>query len=429
MRRTTRSNRLLHRAQSVIPGGVNSADRAFRDVDRSPLFIRKASAAFLWDVDGNKFIDFSGARGQMLLGHANPGILKAIRTASKQGTNYAAPCELELRLAELISRVVPSVEMVRLVSSGTEAAMSAVRLARAFTSRPKIITFEGCYHGHADTVASRQPLLAAPQPHRKGTGIPDSFRVDHLVASFNDLGSVETLFREHPNAIAAVVIEPVAAHLGCIPPAPGFLEGVRALCAGNGALLIFDEVTTGFRVSLGGAQELYDVKPDLTVLGKILGGGLPIGAYGGRRDIMHAVAPTGPMEQTGSFSGNPLAMAAGLETLRIIMTHKLLYRRLEESSARLEAMLRGECDRRGIRAHMNRVGSMWSLAFSSHPVTDYAAATNINTHRYAQFFNAMLEQGIYLPASPWETAFLSTAHTPRLLDRTRNAFRAALQRF
>ena len=427
MLRTTKSTKLFLKAQSVIPGGVNSPVRAFKPVGRTPLFIRKASAAYIWDRDGNKFIDYVGSWGPMILGHANPGIVKAVREAAKSGTSFGAPTELEVKMAELITRIVPSVEMVRMVSSGTEATMSAIRLARAFTKRDKIVKFEGCYHGPEDSFLSKAGSGAMTMGIPDSPGVPASVVTHTLTASFNSLASVQALFDQHRGEVAAVIVEPVVGSMGCVPPASGFLRGLRDLCTQYGALLIFDEVMTGFRVSLGGAQELYGIRPDLTTLGRIIGGGLPVGAYGGRRNIMEMVAPSGVMYQVGTLAGNPLAMAAGYQMLRILSGNKLLYKRLEQHSAYLEEGLRDNLRRLGLPYVVNRVGSMFTLFFSTQPVTDYASAKTSDTAKFSRYFNAMLELGVYLPPSQFEAAFLSTAHTERIIERTVKASYRALQ--
>jgi len=426
MLRTTKSTKLFLKAQSVIPGGVNSPVRAFKPVGRTPLFIRKASAAYIWDRDGNKFIDYVGSWGPMILGHANPGIVKAVREAAKSGTSFGAPTELEVKMAELITRIVPSVEMVRMVSSGTEATMSAIRLARAFTKRDKIVKFEGCYHGPEDSFLRKAGSGAMTMGIPDSPGVPASVVTHTLTASFNSLASVQALFDQHRGEVAAVIVEPVVGSMGCVPPASGFLRGLRDLCTQYGALLIFDEVMTGFRVSLGGAQELYGIRPDLTTLGRIIGGGLPVGAYGGRRNIMEMVAPSGVMYQVGTLAGNPLAMAAGYQMLRILSGNKLLYKRLEQHSAYLEEGLRDNLRRLGLPYVVNRVGSMFTLFFSTQPVTDYASAKTSDTAKFSRYFNAMLELGVYLPPSQFEAAFLSTAHTERIIEKTIRANYRAL---
>ncbi len=426
MIRSTKSTKLFLRAQAVIPGGVNSPVRAFKSVGRTPLFIRKASAAYIWDRDGNKFVDYVGSWGPMILGHANPGILRAIREAARTGTSFGAPTELEVRLAEIITRIMPSIEMVRMVNSGTEATMSAVRLARAFTGREKIIKFEGCYHGHGDSFLIKAGSGAMTLGVPDSPGVPAGVAAGTLSAPYNDLAAVRALFAKHPGEIAAVIVEPVVGNMGCVPPADGFLRGLRDECTAHGAVLIFDEVMTGFRVALGGAQQLYGVQPDLTTLGKIIGGGLPVGAYGGRRDIMERVAPAGPMYQAGTLSGNPLAMAAGYQMLRILSGNKLLYKRLEQHAALLEEGLRDNLRRLGLPYVINRVGSMFTLFFTDRPVADLAGAKTSDTAKFSRYFNAMLEQGIYLPPSQFEAAFLSTAHSERIVEKTVRASAKAL---
>ena len=334
---TQTSDTLFDRAKAVIPGGVNSPVRAFASVGRNPLFIRKAAGARITDVDGNEYIDYVGSWGPMILGHAHPRVIEAVRKAALDGTSYGAPTELEIRMAELIISIVPSIRMVRMVNSGTEATMSAIRLARAFTGREKIIKFEGCYHGHGDAFLIKAGSGAMTLGVPDSPGVPAGVAAGTLTAAYNSLSSVESLVDANRGGVAAIIVEPVVGNMGCVPPLPGFLEGLRALCTREGIVLIFDEVMTGFRVARGGAQELYGITPDLTTLGKIIGGGLPVGAYGGRKEIMQMVAPAGPMYQAGTLSGNPLAMAAGFETLSIIREDKEFYRNLEARSARLAA--------------------------------------------------------------------------------------------
>ncbi|HVN48777.1 MAG TPA: glutamate-1-semialdehyde 2,1-aminomutase [Bacteroidota bacterium] len=426
--KTRHSTKLYTKAQWLIPGGVNSPVRAFKSVARSPLFIKKASAAYVWDEDHNKFIDYVGSWGPMILGHANPALTKAVRNAAKFGTSYGAPTKAEVLMAELICKLVPSIEMVRMVNSGTEATMSAVRLARAYTRRDKIIKFEGCYHGHGDSFLIKAGSGAMTLGVPDSPGVPAALAVNTLTAQYNNLASVQTTFEQYPNQIAAVIVEPVVGNMGCVLPQAGFLQGLRALCNKHNALLIFDEVMTGFRVSLGGAQELYGVTPDLTTLGKIIGGGLPVGAYGGRRDIMQLVAPSGPMYQAGTLSGNPLAMAAGMSMLKILSAHKLLYKRLEERSAQLEDGFRANLQTLGLPFTMNRVGSMFTLFFTDHLVCDYQSAKTADTTKFSQYFTLMLEQGIYLPPSQFEAAFISTAHTEHIIEKTIKANYNALKR-
>jgi glutamate-1-semialdehyde 2,1-aminomutase len=424
---TSRSESLLERATRRIPGGVNSPVRAFQSVGRTPLFIQRAQGARLWDVDGNAFLDYVGSWGPMILGHAHPRVLEAVSRAAARGMSFGAPTEEEVAMAELIHRMVPSIEMVRMVNSGTEATMSAVRLARAFTGREKIIKFEGCYHGHGDSFLIKAGSGAMTLSVPDSPGVPAGVAEGTLNARFNDLSSVERLLEEYPGEVACVIVEPVVGNMGCVLPVPSFLESLRSLCTHAGVLLIFDEVMTGFRLSPGGAQELYGITPDLTTLGKIIGGGLPVGAYGGRRDIMTMIAPSGPVYQAGTLSGNPLAMAAGLETLSILQADPGLYRRLEERSARLAEGIRRAIDELSVPASVNRAGSMWTLFFSASPVGDFQSARACDTQRFARYFGEMLNQGIALPPSQFEAAFLSIAHTEEEIDWTIEACRKALR--
>ncbi|RPI00956.1 MAG: glutamate-1-semialdehyde-2,1-aminomutase [Ignavibacteriae bacterium] len=426
--KTAKSNKLFTKAQTVIPGGVNSPVRAFTAVKRTPPFIKRASAAYIWDEDRNKYIDYVGSWGPMILGHSNPAILKAVREAVKRGTSFGAPTKLEVKMAELITKLVPSIELVRMVNSGTEATMSAIRLARAFTGREKIVKFDGCYHGHADTFLIKAGSGAMTLGVPDSPGIPAMTAVNTLTARYNDLSSVRKVFEENKDQIAAVIVEPIAGNMGCVPPAEGFLQGLRLLCDEYNALLIFDEVMTGFRVALGGAQALYGVQPDLTTLGKIIGGGLPVGAYGGKKEIMQMVSPAGPMYQAGTLSGNPLAMAAGFTMLRILLANKMIYKHLEQRSAQLEDGLKENLQKLGLGYTFNRVGSMFTLFFTSKPVTDYESAVTSDTAKFSAYFNAMLEQRIYLPPSQFESVFISTAHTERIIEKTIKAQYKALQK-
>jgi glutamate-1-semialdehyde 2,1-aminomutase len=426
--KSTKSNKLFAKAQIIIPGGVNSPVRAFKSVGRTPLFIKRASAAYIWDEDRNKYIDYVGSWGPMLLGHANPAILKAIREAAKRGTSFGAPTHLEIKVAELITKIVPSIEMVRMVNSGTEATISAIRLARAFTGKDKIIKFEGCYHGHGDSFLIKAGSGAMTLGVPDSPGVPAMTAMNTLTARYNDLASVRTACEENKDQIAAIIVEPVAGNMGCVLPAEGFLKGLRSLCNEFHALLIFDEVMTGFRVAIGGAQELYGIQPDLTTLGKIIGGGLPVGAYGGRKEIMQMVAPAGPVYQAGTLSGNPLAMAAGFTMLRILHANKMIYKQLEQRSAQLEEGLRENLQKLGLGYTLNRIGSMFTLFFTSKSVTDYDSAKTSDTAKFSTYFNAMLEQRIYLPPSQFEAAFISTAHTERIIEKTIKASYKALKR-
>ena len=423
--RSTRSSALFAQAKKVIPGGVNSPVRAYRSVGGSPRFIRSAKGSTIRDVDGNTYIDYIGSWGPMLLGHAHGRIVSAISAAAKDGTSYGAPTEREVRMAELITKLIPSIEMVRMVNSGTEATMSAIRLARAYTGRDKIIKFEGCYHGHGDSFLIKAGSGAMTFGVPDSPGIPKSLASETLTARYNDLPSVERLLRQHPKAIAALIVEPVVGNMGCVLPAPGFLEGLRSLCTKHGIVFIMDEVMTGFRVALGGAQELYGVRPDLTTLGKIIGGGLPVGAYGGRKEIMRMVSPSGPMYQAGTLSGNPLAMAAGLEMLTMLSRKRSVYRVLEQRASELEDGLRKAMAEEVMRYQINRVGSMFTLFFTETPVTDFATASSADTKRFAAYFQEMLARGIYLPPSQFEAAFLSAAHTAADIKKTIAAARHA----
>jgi glutamate-1-semialdehyde 2,1-aminomutase len=426
--KSTKSNKLFAKAQTIIPGGVNSPVRAFKAVGRTPIFIKRASAAFVWDEDRNKYIDYVGSWGPMILGHTNPAITKAIREASKRGTSFGAPTGLEIKMAELITKLVPSIEMVRMVNSGTEATMSVIRLARAYTGKNMIIKFEGCYHGHGDSFLIKAGSGAMTLGVPDSPGIPSTISMNTLTAMYNNLTFIRTLMEQNKDQIAAIIVEPIAGNMGCVPPLDGFLQGLRSLCDEFKALLIFDEVMTGFRVALGGAQALYGVRPDLTTLGKIIGGGLPVGAYGGKKEIMQMVAPAGPMYQAGTLSGNPLAMAAGFTILRILHANRMIYKQLEQRSAQLEEGIRDNLNKLGLEHIFNRVGSMCTLFFTSKPVTDYDSAKTSNTAKFSLYFNSMLEQGIYLPPSQFEAVFISTAHSERIIEKTIKASYKALQK-
>ena len=405
------SERLFARAQLSIPGGVNSPVRAFRSVGGHPLFIARGEGSRIYDVDGNSYIDYVCSWGPLLLGHRHPEIIEALAGTLALGTSFGAPTEREVELAELICEAVPSVEMVRLVNSGTEATMSALRVARGFTGRDITIKFEGCYHGHVDSLLVKAGSGVATLQLPDSPGVPKGFSDTTLALPFNNAEVVEEAFRRLPNGIAAVIVEPVAGNMGCVAPAPGYLQALRDICTRYGALLIFDEVMTGFRVAFGGAQELYRIKPDLTTLGKVIGGGLPIAAYGGRRDIMTHVAPSGPIYQAGTLSGNPLAVAAGLAMLRYLKAHPDVYAKLERNGARLASAAP-----QGVA--VNRVGSMLTWFFTEQFVGDFETAKHSNTNRFASFFNLMLERGIYLPPSQFEAMFLSAAHSDEDIDAT-----------
>jgi glutamate-1-semialdehyde 2,1-aminomutase len=405
------SHALFERARDLLPGGVNSPVRAFRAVGGTPPFIARAAGARVWDEDGNAYLDYVGSWGPMILGHAHPAVVSAVREQAGLGTSFGAPCRLEVEMAEALRRFVPSLEMVRMVNSGTEATMAAVRLARGATGRPKIVKFEGCYHGHGDAFLIKAGSGAATFGTPDSPGVTEGTARDTLTAAFNDLESVRRRFAAHPGGVAAVIVEPVAGNMGVVLPRPGFLEGLRELCTAQGALLAFDEVMTGFRVAKGGAQERYGVRPDLTTLGKVIGGGLPVGAYGGRRDLMSLVAPAGPVYQAGTLSGNPLAMAAGLAALRAIESDPGLYDRLEALGAKLEEGLRAAILRGGYPCRIARVGSLWTLFFSEGEVADWSTAGRCDTARHGRFFHAMLARGVAMAPSQFEANFLSAAHT------------------
>jgi glutamate-1-semialdehyde 2,1-aminomutase len=414
----SKSDRLFEKARRLLPGGVNSPVRAFKAVGGSPLFIQKAKGSRIWDVDGNKYIDYVCSWGPLILGHAHPRVLEAIRKAASRGTSFGAPTELELKLAELIIRAMPSVEMVRMVNSGTEATMSALRLARAFTGRSKVIKFEGCYHGHADSFLIKAGSGATTLGTPDSPGVPRSVAADTLTARYNDLESVSRLVDRHPRDVAAVIVEPIAGNMGLVLPQEGFLQGLRTLCTKHEILLIFDEVITGFRVAFGGAQEFFGIKPDLTTLGKIIGGGLPVGAYGGRREIMEMVAPSGPMYQAGTLSGNPLAMAAGYETLKILSERRGLYVDLEKKGKQLAQELSTVIQKDRLPLRLSRIGSMFTLFFTEREVTEYQTAKSSDTRLFGDYFGRMLDLGIYLPPSQFETAFLSAAHSEADIQET-----------
>jgi glutamate-1-semialdehyde 2,1-aminomutase len=425
--KTDRSDRLFGKAMTLIPGGVNSPVRAFKSVGRKPLFIVSASGSKLRDADGNEFIDYVGSWGPMILGHAHPRVVEAVRKAALSGTSFGAPTELEVSMAELITKIIPSIEMVRMVNSGTEATMSAIRLARAFTGRELIIKFEGCYHGHGDSFLVKAGSGAMTLGVPDSPGVPPGVARGTLNATFNDVQSVQVLIDQNKSQIAALIVEPVVGNMGCVPPAQDFLRSLRELCTREGIVFIFDEVMTGFRVARGGAQELYDIQPDLTTLGKIIGGGLPVGAYGGKKEIMNLVAPNGPMYQAGTLSGNPLAMSAGHETLSILTEEGDFYNRLERKSRRLADGIEKNIKELKLPATQNRVGSMSTLFFTSQAVRDYRSALQADTKRFGVYFREMLERGIYLAPSQFEAGFVSIAHTEEDIDRTIQASNEALR--
>ena len=413
-----RSKDLFERAQQSIPGGVNSPVRAFKSVGGTPLFIKKAKGAYLYDEDGNKYIDYIASWGPMILGHAWEPVVKAIQEYAAYSTSFGAPTELEVDMAELIISMVPNVDLIRMVSSGTEACMSAVRLARGFTGRNKIIKFEGHYHGHADSFLVKAGSGVATFNIQTVPGVTPGVAGDTLTAAYNDLPAVKRLAAEHPGAIAAVIIEPVAGNMGCVLPEPGFLEGLRILCDKEGILLIMDEVMTGFRLAPGGAQEKLDIRADLVTYGKVIGGGMPVGAFGGRRDIMNHIAPVGTVYQAGTLSGNPIAMIAGYTMLKELKNNPSIYKELEEKTIYLHEGLDKVLKAWAQPYVINRFGSMISIHFSDHPVTDFASAASANNDRFKKYFHAMLKRGVYLPPSAFESWFLNNALTKKDLDAT-----------
>lgn len=420
------SERLFSKAIELMPGGVNSPVRAFKGVGGTPLFIKSAKGARITDVDDREYIDYVGSWGPMILGHADPETIAAIQEVAANGTSFGAPNELEIQLAEEIIDAVPSIEMVRMVSSGTEATMSAIRLARGVTGRSKLIKFEGCYHGHADSLLVKAGSGVATLGLPDSPGVPPSFAENTITLPFNNPAAIEQAFAEHAE-IAAVIIEPVVGNMGCVPPALGFLETVREVTRKHGALLIFDEVMTGFRVARGGAQQLFGITPDITTLGKIIGGGLPVGAYGGSRELMNHIAPAGSIYQAGTLSGNPLSMMAGIVTLRRLRDESI-YEQLDRKTSRLCDALATISENNGIPTVTNRVGSMWTSFFASEKVTDWESANKSDRARYAKFFHAMLNEGVYLAPSQFEAAFVSIAHDDETIDQTLLAATNAFQR-
>ena len=413
----TKSEALFTEAQKYIPGGVNSPVRSFRSVGGTPPFIARGQSARVWDVDGNEYIDYLGSWGPLVLGHSHPAVVEAIKKSAESGTSFGAPVEQEVELAKIICDQLPSVESVRLVSSGTEACMSAIRLARAFTNRDKIIKFAGCYHGHADGLLVKAGSGALTHGIPTSAGVPESYASETLVADYNNIESVDKFFTANPKSIAAVIIEPVAGNMGVIPPSPGFLDGLRRITKNNGALLIFDEVITGFRVGPSGAQGLFGITPDITTMGKIIGGGLPVGAYGGRKDIMEMVAPLGAMYQAGTLSGNPLAVSAGIATLTELQKPGV-FKKLEEMAERLTEGLTKAFQAAEIPSSINRVGSMFTGFFNDGPVTTLEDAEGSDTEMYGRYFHAMQENGVYIAPSQFEAGFVSTAHTEADIDAT-----------
>lgn len=421
-----KSRAMFAEAQQYIPGGVNSPVRAFKSVGTDPVFIQRGDGAYLWDVDGNRYIDYVASWGPLILGHCHPAVIEALHNYLDFGTSYGAPTELETQLAKMICEAVPSVEMVRMVNSGTEATMSALRLARGYTGRNKIIKFEGCYHGHADLLLIKAGSGALTFGVPNSPGVPASTASNTITAPFNNLAVLKEIFAQHGDDIAAVIIEPVAGNMGVVPPEPGYLEALREITREYGALLIFDEVMTGFRVAYGCAQSLYNIDPDLTCFGKVIGGGLPVGAYGGKRAIMEHVSPAGPVYQAGTLSGNPLAMTAGITTLKELAKPGV-YQELERKSAKLAQGFAEAAAEAGIAVSQNRVGAMFCTFFTSEKVVDFDTACTSDTDQYAQFFRAMLDQGVYLAPSQFEAVFMSTAHSDEDIEYTIEAAKKAFK--
>lgn len=421
-----RSEQLFEAAKRVLPGGVNSPVRAFRAVGMAPRFITRADGAYIYDADGRSYIDYVCSWGPMILGHNHPAVREAVEEAVKDGLSFGAPTAREVEIGELMVELVPNIEMVRMVNSGTEAVMSALRLARGATGREKLIKFEGCYHGHSDCMLVNAGSSALAGGHPSSAGVPVGAARDTLTAQFNDLASVEALLSENPGEVAAVIVEPVAANMGVVGPAPGFLEGLRALCDAHGALLIFDEVITGFRLALGGAQEYFGVRADIVTFGKIIGGGMPVGAYCASRELMEQVAPCGPVYQAGTLSGNPVAMAAGLAQLRYLKEHPEVYRHINHSAGRLADGLREAAAKAGAGVRVNQVGSVLSPFFTPGGVSTFTDAKGSDVGKYARYFAGMLERGVYLAPAQFEAMFLSAAHGEEELRRTLEAAEEAL---
>ena len=421
-----RNDELFERAQEIIPGGVNSPVRAFRSVGGSPRFIDRAKGPYMWDVTGKRFIDYILSWGPMILGHNNDVVVAAMEATAEKGLSFGAATEGEIRIAEEIQKIVPSMEQVRLVSSGTEAGMSAIRLARGYTGRNKIIKFEGCYHGHSDAmlVSAGSGVMTSGVPD--SAGVPKGCTEDTMLAAYNDLGSVETLFQQADGQVAAVIVEAVGANMGVVPPREGFLQGLRALCDQYHALLIFDEVITGFRLAFGGAAQYFGVTPDLVTYGKIIGAGMPVGAYGGRRDVMELVAPAGKVYQAGTLSGNPVAMAAGLTQLKYLYDHQEIYTELEKKGELLYGGMGKIVKEKGLNYQMNYVGSLGSLFFTGQPVVDYVSAKSSDTVAFAEYFKKMLNMGIHMAPSQFEAMFLSAAHTDEIIMETLDAVKLVL---
>lgn len=413
----SRSHMLFEQARQVIPGGVNSPVRAFKSVGSTPLFIHKSAGSRIIDEDNNSFIDYVGSWGPMILGHCHPSVVEAVKKCMENGSSFGAPTELEITLAQMVIDAVPSIEMVRMVSSGTEATMSAIRLARGYTGRDKILKFSGCYHGHADALLVKAGSGAATFGVPDSPGVPADFAKHTLTAEYNSIESVKSLAADNKDQIACIILEPVAGNMGTVPPRPGFLEGLRELCTNEGILLIFDEVMSGFRVAYGGAQALYGVTPDMTTLGKIIGGGLPVGAFGGKKEIMEKLSPSGGVYQAGTLSGNPLAMTAGIETLKLLQQPDF-YQQLENKSSLLAEGIAKAASDAGYPIYATRVGSMFCAFFTAGEVHDWSTASSCDTKAFARYFNAMLNEGIYLAPSQFETAFMSAAHSEQDIEAT-----------
>ena len=424
-RKTEQSRKLQKRAEQLIPGGVNSPVRAFRAVGGEPLYIVRGQGSHIWDADGNEYVDYIGSWGPLILGHAAPTVIEAVISAARSGTSFGASTPTEADLAELVISAFTHMQKVRFVSSGTEATMSAIRLARAYTKRKYIVKFEGCYHGHADALLVKAGSGVATLGIPGSAGVPEEFTQFTLALPFNDTDVLEQAFKKFKHQIACVIVEPVVGNMGCVPPARGYLEALRAITARDKALLIFDEVMTGFRLAFGGAQELYAIQPDLTTMGKIIGGGLPVGAYGGPSEIMDLVSPLGPMYQAGTLSGNPLAMAAGYATLRYLREHKDIYAKLDRVAAEVVAGVAAAAKDAGVAMCHNRVGSMFTWFFTPGPVTDWNSAAKSDTEAFGRFFRSMLENGVYLPPSQFEAAFLGATHTEHDVQQTIGAAKQA----
>ena len=417
-RKTEQSRKLQQRAEKLIPGGVNSPVRAFRSVGCDPLYIVRGQGSHIWDADGNEYVDYIGSWGPLILGHAEPSVIEAVIKAARNGTSFGASTPAEADLAELVISAFPHMQKVRFVSSGTEATMSAIRLARGYTKRKYIVKFEGCYHGHSDALLVKAGSGVATLGIPGSAGVPEEFTQFTLALPYNDTNSVEQAFNKFKHQIACVIVEPVVGNMGCVPPASGYLEALRAITKRDQSLLVFDEVMTGFRLAYGGAQELYGIQPDLTTMGKIIGGGLPVGAYGGPSEIMDLIAPLGPVYQAGTLSGNPLAMAAGYATLSYLRDHKDVYAKLDKLAGEVVAGVAAAAKDAGVTMCHNRVGSMFTWFFTKGPVTDWTSAEKCDTKAFGNFFRAMLENGIYLPPSQFEAAFLGAAHSEKDVQQT-----------